>query len=558
MNFRIFVSRVMSISILFVLLLGLLLSAVHLPEVQAATGKCSGIDDSQVNYEINQIQGSGSASPLVGKTVTTCGTVYALQSNGYWIQDTTPDTDPATSEGIFVYRSSGPGSIKIGDIVKQNGTVQEYYGLTEISASGGPTKIGTGTVPAATEITASMTYSNLESLEGMKVFVKSATVVAGTNKYNETFVVPGSVTSRVARTDTTTPLFKFDDDFGKTFPNASTFDTISGNPTGPFTYSFGAYGLLWNEGTASLSDTGNTQNSLSADSSSVLTVSTFNVENYFAVGSEVTPGDPSTTVTQQQFDTKTAKLSMAIRNSLGAPDILALQEVENIDVLNALTAKIANDGGPKYTAYLIEGNDDRGIDNAYLVKEGTTVLSVEQKGKNATTTLQGCGPSNTNLLFSRPPLVLRVQTASGQKIAFINNHFKSRGGNDPENKEFQSCREAQAKFVADVANAEAANGYDVSVLGDLNSFPEEHVLSILKTNANLTNLVQNIPVDRAFSYIYTGRSQFLDHLLVGGALKNQVTSIDSAKIDPDYPDSLQNDATTPLHVSDHDPIRAGF
>lgn len=551
MNFRMIgSSMVMNLTLSFVLLLGLMFSSVHLPEVQAATGKCSGIDDSQVTHEIHQIQGSGAESPLIGKTVTTCGTVYAIQSNGYWMQDTTPDSDPATSEGIFVYKSNGTGNLQIGDIVKQKGSVQEFYGLTEINAKAEWTKIGTGTAPAATEITPSMTYSNLESLEGMKVFVKSATVVAGTNKYNETFVVPGNTTSRVARTDTTTPLFKFDDVFGKWFPNASTFDTISGNPTGPLTYSFGAYGLLWNEGTASLSDTGNTQNALSADSSSQLTVTTFNVENYFAAGSQG--------VTQTQFDTKTAKLSMAIRNSLGAPDILALQEVEKIEVLHALTAKIANDGGPNYTGYLIEGNDERGIDNAYLVKEGTTVLSVEQKGKDATTTLKGCGPSNTNKLFSRPPLVLRVQTTAGQKIAFINNHFKSRGGDDPENKEFQSCREAQAQFVADVANAEAANGYDVSVLGDLNSFPEENVLSILQTNANLTNLVQNIPSDRAFSYIYTGRTQFLDHLLVGGSLKNQVTGIDSAKINPDHSYSLETDATTPLHVSDHDPIRADF
>jgi predicted extracellular nuclease len=558
MNFRMMEKKGFNLALSLALTASFALSDVHLPEAEASTGKCSGINDSQVTHEINQIQGNGAASPLIGKSVTTCGTVYAIESNGYWIQDTTPDSDPATSEGIFVYKSNGVGNLQIGDVVRQKGYVQEYYDLTEINTKVEFTKLGTGTVPVATEITASMNLSNLESLEGMRVFVKSATVVAGTNKYNETFVVPGTTTSRVARTDTTTPLFKFDDVFGNVFTNASTFDTISGDPTGPLTYSFGAYGLLKNVGTASVSDTGNTQNSLSADTTSQFTAATFNVENYFAVGSEVSPGDPSTKVTQQQFDTKTAKLSKAIRNSIGSPDVLAMQEVEKIEVLNSLASKISSDGGPNYTGYLIEGSDSRGIDNAYLVKEGTTVFSVEQKGKDATTTLQGCGPSNTNKLFSRPPLVLRVQTVDGQKISLINNHFKSRGGNDPENKEFQSCREAQAQFVADVANAEVANGYDVIVLGDLNSFPEENVLSILQTNANLNNLVQNIPSDRAFSYIYTGRAQFLDHLLVGGALKAQVTGIDSAKINPDHPYSLETDATTPLHVSDHDPIRAGF
>jgi predicted extracellular nuclease len=547
------ISKVLKGSFVFALVLSIIAQVTMAAPPNGGGGglDCSGVIDNKVDYEINDIQGSGSVSPLEGKDVTTCGTIIAIASGstGYWMQDTTEDGDSTTSEGIYVY---GPNSgIAVGDIVRHTGKVTEYYGLTELSARRQASVIGSSSLPTPTEITSSMTYSELESLEGMRVTVTSATVVAGSNKYNETFLVPGSTTSRVDRKDTTTPYFKIDDDLGKHISDASTFDTISGDPTGPLNYNFGAYTLLWNTGSVSVSDVGHTENILSEDTISELTVTSFNIENYFAVGSEVSPGDSNTIVTQEEFDTKTAKLSVAIRNNLGSPDILALQEVEKIEVLNELVSKISADGGPTYSAFLIEGNDTRGIDVAYIAKSETNVLSVEQFGKDATTTESGCGPSGTDLLFSRPPLVLRVQTDAGQNISIINNHFKSKGGSD-------ACRNAQASFVANVANAEAAGGYEIIVTGDLNSFEDEESLSILETNAKLTNLIYDIPSTNAFSYIYTGRAQFLDHMLVSNILATQVASIDSAKMNPDFAISNENDSTSALHVSDHDPIQGSF
>lgn len=517
----------------------------------APTTDCSGVSNTQVDQEIHDIQGSGTASPYENQKVTTCGTVVATHSSGYWIQDTTGDGDPSTSEGIYVYRSAGAGGINVGDVVKQTGTVKEYYDLTELSANQAPTVIGTSAVPAATEITSSMSYSDLETLEGMRVTVNDATVVAGTNKYNDTYLVPGSTSTRVDREDTTTASFKVGDLLGNYISGASTFDTVSGDFAGPLDYSYGAYTMQWNTGNANVSDVGHTENILAADTTNEFTVDTFNVENYFAVGSEVSPGDPSTEVTQSEFDTKTAKLSIAIRNNLGSPDIIALQEVETKAVLDELAAKISSDGGPAYTPHLIEGNDGRGIDVAYLVKDGVNTLSVEQIGENATTVENGCGPSGTDLLFSRPPLVLRAQMDSGETISIINNHFKSKSGSD-------ACRNAQASFVADAANDETASGNEVIVTGDLNSYEDEQSVSILETNANLTNLVHNIPAENKFSYIYTGKAQFLDHMLVSSNLNANHLNVDSAKMNPDFAASNESDATNALSVSDHDPIQAVF
>ncbi|WP_028783932.1 lamin tail domain-containing protein [Thalassobacillus devorans] len=542
--------RIWSTSFLMFVIVGFVLFGMNASTAAAATVDCSGVEQS-VDYEIHDIQGSGNTSPYAGKTVTTCGTVIATHSNGYWIQDTSEDGNAATSEGIYVYHSNGPGNIEPGDVVTQTGTVKEYYELTEIAASSGAKVVGSSSVPAPIELTSTMTKQDFESFEGMRVMVKNATAVAGSNEYKETYLVPGTTTNRVDRKDATTPLFKMGDKLGNYISGASTFDTITGSPIGPMDYDYGAYTLQWNSGTLNVSDEGHTENSLAADSSSTLTVETFNVENYFAAGSEVTPGDSSTTVTQEAFDTKTAKLSLAIRNNLGYPDVLAVQEVENKQVLASLAAKIEADGGPNYTPYLKEGNDSRGIDVGYLVKDGVNVVGVEQIGENATTTVNGGCADSGNLLFDRPPLLLHVKTDSGVTISVINNHFMSKSGPD-------ACRSAQATYVADAAEKEQSNEMEVMVTGDLNSYGDEEPVAILENNANLTNMIYHIPEENRFSYIYTGKAQFLDHLLVSGGLQNQVTKVNSAKINPDFPASLASDPTTPLSVSDHDPLGVVF
>jgi predicted extracellular nuclease len=64
---------------------------------------------------IHDIQGTSFVSPDDGKTVTNVpGIVTGIRgsgsSKGYWIQDPTPDDNPATSEGIFVFTSSPTGA----------------------------------------------------------------------------------------------------------------------------------------------------------------------------------------------------------------------------------------------------------------------------------------------------------------------------------------------------------------------------------------------------------------------------------------------------------------
>ena len=95
--------------------------------------------------KIHEIQGSGSASPLVGSLVTIEGVVVGdFQDaglgangdfNGFFVQeeDSDGDADAATSEGILVFDGYEPTvNVAVGDLVRVTGDVAEYYDMTEI------------------------------------------------------------------------------------------------------------------------------------------------------------------------------------------------------------------------------------------------------------------------------------------------------------------------------------------------------------------------------------------------------------------------------------------
>ena len=114
---------------------------------------------------ISALQGDSWASPHTdpanGKFIsddvfTVEGVITAIQGEaldtdgavGFFMQDETPDSDPKTSDGIFVVASVA--DLSIGDKVAVTGPVEEKYGWTQIPATA-VVKNGTGTV-SATEV----------------------------------------------------------------------------------------------------------------------------------------------------------------------------------------------------------------------------------------------------------------------------------------------------------------------------------------------------------------------------------------------------------------------
>lgn len=158
---------------------------------------------------------------------------------------------------------------------------------------------------------------------------------------------------------------------------------------------------------------------------------------------------------------KLRKVSSYVLNVLKAPDVLGLQEVDELTTLQALAAQISADGGPTYQSFLVEGNDPGGIDVGFMVRtDRVSGASVEQfyKEKNWYDPLITCTPPEEvypcENLHDRPPLLLRAMFDGPNgpyPFAVINNHTKSIGNVDdvgPPAERDRAKRFQQARDIA--------------------------------------------------------------------------------------------------------------
>ncbi|MEZ5742981.1 MAG: ExeM/NucH family extracellular endonuclease [Sphingomonadaceae bacterium] len=124
---------------------------------------------------ISVVQGSGTASPLVGQTITVEAIVVGdfqtgdadtlRELGGFFLQEEAGDhdADPTTSEGIFVYDLTLSTDVSLGDRVLVTGTVTEFFGLTEILASS-VTIIAAGAVADVNTMAASVTLDTIDAV----------------------------------------------------------------------------------------------------------------------------------------------------------------------------------------------------------------------------------------------------------------------------------------------------------------------------------------------------------------------------------------------------------
>uniref|UniRef100_E6VL91 5'-Nucleotidase domain protein n=1 Tax=Rhodopseudomonas palustris (strain DX-1) TaxID=652103 RepID=E6VL91_RHOPX len=171
----------------------------------AATATGTIVNDDVGITKISAIQGEGAASQMVGQTVTVEAIVVgdfqngdadnSRNLNGFYLQEEVTDSDGnvLTSEAIFVYGSAA--DVSVGDRIRVTGSISEYFGLTELTASsisvvqaGAVTDINTMAVeinlPAAgTTFSQDGDYQpDLEAYEGMLVTVRDKLTV--TEQFN--------------------------------------------------------------------------------------------------------------------------------------------------------------------------------------------------------------------------------------------------------------------------------------------------------------------------------------------------------------------------------------
>ncbi|AHH97052.1 lamin tail domain-containing protein [Kutzneria albida] len=445
---------------------------------------------------IHDIQGASHLSPRNGQQVSAVpGVVTATSGTGFWFQDPQPDSDPATSEGLFVYTASAP-TVAVADSVTVSGTVSEYrpggsggstnLTTTEITAPTittvahnvalpAPTLVGSGgRVPPATVIedgttgdvetsgTFDVTAHGIdfwESLEGMRVELDNAAVVGPRSKYGDIPAVPAGSTTRTARggivlqaSDTNPERVLVANALAQT-PVVNVGDTLTGATVGVLDYSFGNYKL---EVTASptAASGGIAPEVTAAPGAGQLATATFNVEN-------LNPTNP-----QSKFD----GLAAQIVTNLRSPDLVALEEIQDNNgatddgtvacdqTMSKLISAISAAGGPAYSYRQINPTDDAdggepggNIRQVFLFRTDRGLAFVDRAGGTATTanSVVNTGgvpslryspgridPGNSAWNSSRKPLAGEF-TFGGRTVFVIANHFNSKGGDQPLFGHFQ-------------------------------------------------------------------------------------------------------------------------
>ena len=119
-------------------------------DVPAQTVRCtvevSVFDVTRVT-PVSAVQGSGPASPLLGSRVVVEAVVTSLITSrdvldGFYVQERVPDSDPLTSEGLYVFcRTLCPTGLAGGDLVRVVGPVSEANSTTQVDASTAGTRI---------------------------------------------------------------------------------------------------------------------------------------------------------------------------------------------------------------------------------------------------------------------------------------------------------------------------------------------------------------------------------------------------------------------------------
>ena len=565
---------------------------------------------------IAEIQGSGAESPLEGSEVAIAGVVVGdFQTDpdgnnplrGFNVQDA-GDSDPATSDGIFVFNDAVP--VSVGDVVHVVGTVVEFNGLTEISA-GTVLVCDTGAaLPAPVALSLPVaSLAEFEAVEGMRVTFPQDLVISEYFNYDRfgeivltdvrqpqptAVVEPGPDAVELAALQT---LGRITLDDARTnqnpdpaiHPDGTEFtldnlfrggDTVA-DVTGVMDYSFGLYRIQPTQGADHTS--ANPRGPV-PDVGGNLQVASFNVLNYFHTIDDGTNDICGANARQEcrgadDEEERTRQLAkiVAALDAIDA-DVVGIIEVENTPGVEAM-ADIVNDlnaaaGFAKY-AYV-----DTGVIGTDAIKVGLIYQPAIVTPVGDYAILDSSVDPRFVDTANRPALAqtfMNVET--GGLVTVVVNHLKSKGSDcndlgDPDLGDGAgNCnitRTLAAEALVDWTAGDPT-GVDAPtlIIGDLNSYDKEEPIDVLVAGG-YTDLVARYEGELAYSYVFDGKIGYLDHALADADLLPDVTGTAIWHINADEPDLIDYDtsfkadaqddlyAPDPYRSSDHDPVIVGL
>lgn len=561
---------------------------------------------------VYDVQGSGTASPLAGQTVTVEGVVtgdfqdsdddQSRNLGGFYIQSA-PDADLTTSDGVFVFDGDNPTvDVSIGDLVRVDGTVQEYFGETQISASR-VAIAGIGAIqpvdvllPATSTIVNSDGFliADLERFEGMLVRFSQTLSVSqtrGLEPFGEVWLGEGG--RQFNFTEHNAPDIaannshieaisarRFILDDGLRASNVKTIRYLNAGAVDDYSVRLGdeitgVTGLLrYSIGSASggtesyrlmptmdpLFESVNPRPTVPLVNGETR-ISSFNLNNFFSTiddGRKICGpaadancrGADSTAELQRQLSRITTALRMI------DADIVGLVEIENNTSasLQALVDSLNAAMGAGTYAYINTGTI------------GSDAIKVGLLYKPSTVTPRGLFAvldSSVDPRFidhrSRPVLAQTFeQNSDGAVLTVAVNHLKSKGSScasdgDPDLGDGQSncsaTRTAAVTAMIDwlATDPTSSRDADFLVIGDPNAHTHDDAITTFR-NAGYVDLAQVHLGMESYSFEFDAQSGALDHALASDSLAPQIRGVIEWHINADEPRVLNYDLE-----SDRDP-----
>ena len=236
-------------------------------------------------------------------------------------------------------------------------------------------------------------------------------------------------------------------------------------------------------------------------------VLTWNVANLFDNRNDPETGDD--VLTTAELDRKIAGLARVLASA--DADLVALQEVENLAVLDRLNAAVPSLG---YTERdLRDSFDGRGIDVAFLARTPVTMVAshIGESFSGAT----GDGP----YFFTRDALEVFTEPG-GFPITVMIVHFRSQldGGDDR--------RLAEALQVRRIADRRLLQGVTrFLMVGDFNDQPGSDVYDAIVADDAFVDLTTRVPASDRWTFVFRGARQQIDYAFANQGLADEVANV---------------------------------
>ncbi len=522
---------------------------------------------------------------------------------GFFLQerDADVDGDPATSEGIFVFSNEYSVDINVGDVVRVQGTVAEFKGLTELTAVTRMAVCSTNEpLPSSSTISLPVATSrSFENVEGMRVSFSQTLHVTGNYnlaRYGEVELSVGgpldNPTSVVAPGTSANALQDLNDrsriqlDDGSRLKNPSPLPPYLGDD-GTLRIGDTVTGLLGVMGqfnayevhpTSPLVFTRINARPDVPASGGAIRLASFNLSNYFTtLDNNASICGPRNNLgcrgahNKFEFSRQRQKLLAAIAR-LDA-DVAGLVELEN-DADSTAIAELVfglNEFNTAGTYAFI----DTGVIGSDAIRVGfiyrpSVVTPLGRAILDRSFPATPAFDDDKN----RPTLAQTFSVNdSGEVFTLVLNHLKSKGSpcslvdvGDGQGNCNQARVNAVKAMLQWLAGDPTASGSDkILILGDLNAYAMEDPISMLKASAYVDIVERHVGSgfnDGAHSFSFAGQAGRLDHALASPALAGSVTGVVIWHINADEPRGLDyNDFNQPglyhadeFRSSDHDPV----